>query len=96
MLTIDDIEIKIKKYDREKQIIIVNIMICEKLEIRGFRVRYGRTKYSPNTPIWIASPPSIKIRSKYFWIVEFKDIDLWVELEKRLINEARSYTNKTI
>lgn len=96
MITVDDIEIKIKKYDREKQVVIANMIISGTLEIRGFRIRYGRTKYSPNAPVWIASPPVIKTRGGYFWIAEFKNADLWKELEKRLVNEARSYTNMNI
>lgn len=94
MLTIDDIEIKIKKYDGEKQVVIVNLLILNSLEIRGCRARYGRTKYSPNSSIWIVSPPAIKTRGgRYFWVVEFKDKDLWTKLEERIIKEVRTYTN---
>ena len=95
-MNIDDIEIKIKKYDREKQFVIANIIICDVLEIRGFRIRYGKTKYSPTSPVWFASPPAIKVKNSWFWIVEFKNTDLWTELEKKLINEARAFTNRAI
>ena len=92
-MNIEDIEIKIKKYDREKQVVIVYILLFGQLEIRGFRARFGRTKYSPNASVWIVSPPAVKTKNKYFWIVEFKDSNLWKELEKRIIKDVRSYTN---
>lgn len=93
-MNIEDFEIKIKKYDREKNVVIVNLLVCGELEIRGYRVRYTTTRFSPNYPVWIASPPSVKGRNKTsFWIVRLKNPALWQKLEKKLIEEAGNYTN---
>lgn len=94
MIALDDIEIKIKKYDREKNNVIINLVIFEQLEIRGFRCNYMKTKYSNGNSVWIVNPPSIKGRNKtWFHIIRFKDSDLWQELEKRIIEDAKEYTN---
>ena len=95
-MNIEDFKIKIKKYDRETQVVIINIIIFNLLEIRGFRARYGRTKYSPNTSIWIVSPPAIKTGKNYFWIFVLKDKDLWQQLSEEIIKQAREYTNISI
>lgn len=95
-MNIDDIEIKIKKYDREKQFVIVYLLLFNQLEIRGFRARFGTTKYSLVYPVWIVSPPAVRIGKNYFWITEFKDTDLWQELEKRIIEKVKAYTNSNI
>ena len=93
MLHIEDFEIKIKKYDRDKNQVIVNLIVCEELEIRGFIVRYTSTKYS-TSPIWIVSPPSVKGRNRfYFWIVNLKNPTLWESLQKEIINLVKEYTN---
>lgn len=96
MITIDDIEIKIKKYDREKNIVIANLVILEEVEIRGFILRYTTTRHSPINPVWLVTPPSIRGRNKmYFWIVRFRDSALWQQIQKRFVEEARAYT-KTV
>ena len=93
-MNIDDIEIKIKTYDREKNFVIVNLNIHEVIEIRGFTVRYMTTKHSPTYPVWIVTPPSVRGRNKmFFHIVRVKDSALWQKLEKRIIEMAKEYTN---
>lgn len=95
-MNIDDFEIKVKKYDREKQVVILNILVSGVFEVRGFRARYGRTKYSPNSSVWIVSPPAIRIGKNYFWIVELQDNDLWQRLSERMIEAAKEYTTTHI
>lgn len=95
-MSIEDIKIKIKKYDREKQVVIGNITIAEIFEVRGFRARFGRTKYSPSAPVWIVSPPSVKIGKNYFWIFELQDKELWQQLSDEFIRQAKEYTNTYI
>ncbi len=92
-MNINDIKINIKKYDREKQVVIANIVISDTFEVRGFRVRYGQTKYSPDASVWIVSPPAVKVGKNYFWIFETKDKKLWQQISEELIKEARNYTN---
>ncbi len=95
-MTIDDIEIKIKKYDREKQVVIVNLLLFEELEIRGYVARFTKTKYS-SYPIWLVSPPSVSVgRGKYtkrFWISEFKNSDFWEKLQQEIIHAVIKHTN---
>jgi hypothetical protein len=94
-MNIEDFEIKIKKYDRDKNVVIANILVCGELEIRGFRVSFTTTKSSPHYPVWIASPPSIRARNKsFFWIVRLTSAALWQQLQNKLVEEARSYANK--
>lgn len=95
-MSIDDIQIIIKKYDREKQVVILNILINDVLEIRGFRARYGRTKYSSDASVWIVSPPAVRIGKNYFWIFELKDNALWQQLSERIIQNAKEYTDTHI
>jgi len=93
-MNIQDFDIKIKKYDKKKNLVIVNVLVQGEIEIRGFTVRYTTTKYSPSIPIWLASPPCIKGRLRtYFWIVEFKDPALWQLLEQKIITSAKEYTD---
>ena len=94
MLSIDDFEINIKKYDTNKNHVIVNLLICKELEIRGFIVRYSKTKYSPINPVWIVSPPCVKTRKQvYFWIFNLKNLNLWKELQKEIIRQVKDYTD---
>lgn len=95
-MTIEDFEIKIKKYDREKQVVIANINMLGTVEVRGFRIRYGKTKYSGNSSVWIVSPPAVRVGKNYFWIFEIKDSDLWQQLSELLIKQAKEYTNTYI
>jgi hypothetical protein len=92
-MNIDDFEIKIKKFDREKNYVIVHLTILSTFEIRGFLVRYTTTKYSNGRAVWIVSPPSQKMGKVYFHIARCKDLDLWKELEKRIIEKAVEYTD---
>ena len=96
-MTIEDIEIKIKKFDREKNYVLVNLLILNTIEIRGFVVRYTKTRYTVS-PIWIVNPPSIPSGKKgkykiYFWVVEFKDPDFWEQLQQKIIHAAVLHTN---
>lgn len=95
-MNIDDFEITVKKYDREKQVVILNILVSGVLEVRGFRARYGRTKYSQDRSVWIVSPPAIRIGKNYFWIFELQDNEMWQQLSERMIQAAREYTTTHI
>ncbi len=92
-MNIDDFEITVKKYDREKQVVILNILAHGVLEVRGFRARYGRTKRSPNASVWIVSPPAVRVGKNYFWIFELKDNELWQQLSEQIIEKAKDYTS---
>jgi hypothetical protein len=95
-MNIEDFEITVKKYDREKQVVILNLVIKQVLEVRGFRARYGRTKHSPTASVWIVSPPAVKTGKIYFWIFEVKDSDLWQLLSEKMIRLAKEYTTTHI
>jgi len=93
-MQIEDFEIKIKKFDREKNVVYVNLIICGELETRGWVVRYTTTKYSTNSAVWIVNPPSAKGRNKKtFWIVYLKNPSLWNLLQKKVIDEVKDYTD---
>jgi len=95
-VTIDDFRIKIKKYDRIKQVVISNVIVCDTIEHRGYIARYTELKQSPYTSQWIVSPPSVKMRgksNKYFWIVNILDTELWHKLQKKIIQAVIEYTN---
>ena len=93
-MKIDDFEILVKKYDKEKNVVILNALYLKMLEIRGFTVRYTTTKYSPISPVWLVNPPSIKSRGgHYFWVIRFKDSSLWQKLEEKLKQAARDHAN---
>lgn len=92
-MNIDNIEIKIKKWDKtnEKNQVIVNLNILECLEIRGYIVRYITTKNSPIYPVWIVSPPSKKVKNKFwFHIVRFTDSRLWEKVEKKIVELVKN------
>lgn len=91
-MNIEDFEINIKKYDREKNHVIVNLLIKKIIEIRGFIVRYTPTKYS-KTSIWIVTPTSVKKGKFFFHVVRIKDHALWAKLEQKIINAAIEYTD---
>ena len=94
MINIDDIEIKIKTYDRKKNQVILNLMLFDQLQIRGFIVRYTTTKFSLITPVWVVTPPSVRGRNKaWFHIVRFTDSALWEQLQKRIIEAANEHAN---
>lgn len=93
-MNINDFEIKIKKYDEKRQVVFVNVIICGELETRGWVVRYTKTIYSVDNPVWIANPPSVRGRNKkIFWIVYLKNSTLWQLLQKKITDKAIEYTN---
>lgn len=95
-MMIDNFRIKIKKYDRTKQVVIANIIVSEIIEMRGFVIRYAELKKSPYTSQWIVNPPSVKIRgksNKYFWMINILDTELWHQLQKKIIVEVKKYTD---
>lgn len=91
-MNIEDFEIKIKKYDRDKNHVIVNVLIQEVIEIRGFLCLYTSTKYSVN-PVWIVNPPSVRKGKVRYWLFEIKNIDLWHELQNKIVDLVKEYTN---
>lgn len=95
-MNIDDFKIIIKKYDMEKSVVIVNVIVQDILEIRGFQVRYATFKKPPYASQWIVSPPSQRMKrsSKYFWFVQINDITLWYSLQEKIIVSVKEYTNK--
>jgi len=93
-MKIEDFEIKIKKYDQNKNQVIVNINVCQELEIRGYVVRYRETKYS-SFPIWIVTPSAVRGRNKmFFHIVRLKNELLWGTLQKKIIDLVKEYVEK--
>lgn len=93
-MELGDFEIKIKKYNSDKNLVIVNLIVCQELEIRGFTVRYIETKYSHGLPVWIVTPPSIKSRNKFFHIARLKNIELWQTLKQKIIEVTNEYVKK--
>ncbi len=94
-MNIEDFEIKIKKYDEEKNVVYVNVLVCGELETRGWVVRYTTTRFSTNIPVWIVNPPSVKGRNRrMFWIVHLKNPALWQLLQKKIIDVVKEYTDK--
>lgn len=92
-MDIDNLEVQIKKYDRKKNYVIANVIVCGVLEIRGYVARYTPTKYSTN-PVFIVSPPTVPTRSKKrFWVVRLKDSALWEQLKEKIIEKAREHAN---
>lgn len=47
IMDIENIEIKIKKYDREKEVVILNLIYNSAIEERGWTVRLLETKAEP-------------------------------------------------
>jgi len=93
-MDINDIDIEIKKYDKEKNFVISNLTILGILELRGFVARYTTTKHSPNTPVWVVSPPAIKGKGgTYFWTVRFKDSSLWQKVKEKILRMSREHAN---
>jgi hypothetical protein len=95
-MEIEDFEVIIKKYDKEKNVVLMNLLIKGELEIRGFVCRYTITKKSPLYPVWVISPPALKGRGgHYFWIANLKNPALWQKLQEKMTEMAKDYTNKT-
>lgn len=93
-MDIDNFKIEIKKYDEQKHFVIVNVIVLDTIELRGFTVRYTTTKYSHGYPVWLVSPPTRMDRNKIpFWIVRILDSTLWQQLQRAIIKEAEKYTN---
>ena len=94
-MDIEDIEIHIKKYDPKSNVVIANAVVSGVIEIRGFMARYTTTKGSPHNPVWVVGPPSVKGRNgKYFCVVRIRDSNLWLRLQKMIVDKAREYTNQ--
>ncbi len=93
-MNIEDFEIKIKKYDREKNVVYINLLIYGIAEVRNFVIRYTETKHSPLHPVWVVNPPAVKGRGgKYFWIFKINDPALWELVQKKIIDEVKEYTD---
>lgn len=93
-MKIEDFEIKIRKYDQKKNLVYANVVVLGEIELRGFRAKFGETKYSIGIPIWFAKPPSVTGKNKKtFYIVYFKNPTLWQLLEKKIIDAAKEYTD---
>jgi hypothetical protein len=91
-MDIGDIEIKIKKYDREKEIVILNLILFNKLEIRGYRAMLLETKTPPVRSFWKVLPPCVKkTKKEYFWIARFLDKDLWLKVQEKVIEKVKDY-----
>lgn len=91
-MDINDIDIKIKKYNREKEVVILNLIFCKKLEVRGYTARLLETKTEPKHSFWKINPPCILNNNKsFFWITEILDKDLWKKLEEKIIETVRNY-----
>ncbi|PIY71578.1 hypothetical protein COY87_05435 [Candidatus Roizmanbacteria bacterium CG_4_10_14_0_8_um_filter_33_9] len=91
-MDIDDIEIKIKKYDREKEVVILNLTFFNKLEERGWRAMLLETKTEPRHSFWKVNPPCIRGKNNtFFWIVRILDKDLWRKLEEKIIEVVKNY-----
>jgi len=91
-MDIDDIEIKIKKYDREKEVVILNLTFFNKLEERGWRAMLLVTKTEPRHSFWKVNPPCIRGKNNtFFWIVRILDKDLWRKLEEKIIEVVKNY-----
>jgi len=91
-MDINDIEIKIVKCDREKEVFIINLTFFNQLVVRGYRARYKTTKYSPDLPVWLISPPSVVGKGKkFFWIARIIDNDLWLRIQEKMIKEVENY-----
>ncbi|MCL4417340.1 MAG: hypothetical protein M1365_11685 [Actinobacteria bacterium] len=93
-MEIQDFEIQPKKYDKGKNSVYVNIIVCGIFEIRGYVVRFTETQYSHGSAVWVVSPPSVRMRNKrYFWIVRLKDKELWKQLQELIIEKVKEYTS---
>lgn len=91
-MDIDDIDIKIKKYDREKEVVILNLIFCKRLEVRGFTARLLDTKTEPKHSFWSVNPPCIRRKDNtYFWIVQFLELDFWTQIKERIIEKVENY-----
>lgn len=94
-MNIDDFKIQIKKYDRVRQVVTANVIVCELIEIRGYQTRFTETSRPPS-PRWVVSPPAVRKRgssNKYFWIVKIMDTELWHQLYEKIIQAVIEYTN---
>lgn len=91
-MDIDNIEIKIKKYDREKEVVILNLIYNNVIEERGWTVRLLETKAEPRHSFWKITPPCKKIhKNKFFWICRILDKDLWTKLQEKIIETVENY-----
>jgi len=91
-MDIDDIEIKIKKYDREREVVILNLIYEGKIEERGWTARLLETKSEPRHSFWKITPPCKKIyKNKFFWICRILDKNLWLKLQEKIIDAVENY-----
>lgn len=94
-MNIEDFEIKFKKYESEESTVIVNIIICGLIEIRGYRAKFGYTTTSKYREIWFVSPPSVETKKRkktYFHVIRINDLEFWKQLESRIIDIAKEHT----
>ena len=94
-MDIKDFEIEIKKIDKVKQIVIVNLVVKETIVIRSFMVR--RSNYPlTNDLFWWVAPPALQNKmGKYFWLVQFLDKNLWKQVECKIaekIEETKPFS----
>lgn len=89
-MTIDDINIEIKKKDKFNRW-IVNLLICDTFEIRGFI--WSKSQYATNIPSgYYLKPPTIQSRSgAKFWLVECVDKNFWGEIQIKVEEEIAAY-----
>src|SRR3989338_3127147 len=100
LLTINDFDVEVKKWDRDKNVVIVNVKICGVVEIRGFQVRFATSRFTQRSE-WLVSPPSLPLKKRgrkttYFWVTEIKNKDLWDQLKKKIINTVDVYTRSSL
>jgi len=91
-MDINDIEIKIKKYDREKEVVILNLIYKNTIEERGWTARLLETRSEPKHSFWKILPPCVKKgKDRFFWICRILDKDLWIKLQEKIIEIVESY-----
>ena len=91
-MDINDIDIKIKKYDRTKRLLILNLIFCKKVELRGYTAKLVETKTEPIHSYWSINPPRIRNKDKtYFWIVNVLESGFWLQIKERIIEKVKNY-----
>lgn len=85
-MKIEDFGVEIKKVNKKKKTVILNVILQGVLEIRGWTARPSTFSKNNGLKWWVSPPCKQGKNGQWYWWVNFSDLGLWKELEA-LIND---------
>lgn len=92
-INLDEIQVKVKVLEQKDLKAIIGIDFGD-FSVKGFRVRESRQPNEAGENLWL-TPPSYKdMSNRYHPIFYIPDINLWKQLEEKIMGEYHKQTEE--